>query len=150
MVWAIARFTSGNNKQTVLAFGGFVSKTGNVPKRLTTIDYYPMIHAPFKENSTMKEILSVVGRATREVQQDPPYPIQTLDLGGVMKMMPVIWNENQRYQRHIILIGTCHKMIGSGYSDLLQDASIVSSGCVKGLRESWSARVEITTSPYSV
>ena len=85
MVWAIARFTSGINKQKVPAFGGFVSKTGNVPKRLTTIDYYPMIHAPFTEYSTMKEILSVVGSATREVQQDPPYPITTMDLGGVNK-----------------------------------------------------------------
>ena len=47
MLWIIAQFHSAkNNSQQVPGWSGFISKTGDVPRRLTTIDYFPVIPHP--------------------------------------------------------------------------------------------------------
>ena len=121
---------------------GYISMTGDPPKRLTTIGYYPVIHHPITENKTVAECLDMAEKASHEVGQD--YIITTFDMGVCMKAYPLIWNEPDRYNKHIILIGTFHltcvyfrvigkKMDGSGLSDILLEAGIVGSGTVYGV-----------------
>ena len=61
-----------------------------------------------------------------------------------MKAYPIIWNNPERYQNHIILIGTFHlacafmkmlgkKMEGSGFSDVLMEAGLIGSGSLQGV-----------------
>lgn len=60
-----------------------------------------------------------------------------------MKAYPLIWNNQAWYEKHIILIGTFHlacaymkmigkKMNGSGLSDILLEAGLISSGSLQG------------------
>ena len=141
-IWILCRNKSKKN-QIVPAFGGFISETGQPPKRRTTVDYFPMIAETFTKYSTHKEILEICISATREVKQDPPYPIITMDLGGIMKLMPVIWQED-RYEACIVLIGSFHtimndmkmigkKMAGSGYDDLLIESGLTTPGGLNGV-----------------
>ena len=142
-VWILCRYKS-KGKQKVPAFGGFISETGHFPKRKTTIDYYPMINEPFTQYKTHKEILEMCASATREVKQDPPYPIITMDLGGIMKVMPLIWSDPDKYSPFIILIGAFHtimnymkmtmrKVAGSGFGDMCIEAQLVTSGGLAGV-----------------
>ena len=79
--------------------------------------------------------------ATKEVNQ--PYIITTFDRGVCMKAYPLIWNNPDRHEKHIILIGTFHlacaymKMIGkqmyrSGLSDILLETGLIASGSIEG------------------
>ena len=142
MLWKICRFICGKGKQQVPAFAGFISKTGQSPKKLTTIDYYPMINEPITEYKVVKEILDRCARATEEVGQK--YTVITFDLGVIMKAMPIIWNKPNGYRGHIILIGAFHtimnylnmighKMAGSGDSEIIIEANLVTTGCLKGV-----------------
>ena len=49
LIWTICREVCSTGKQKVPALSGFISKTGVVPERVSTIDYYPMINEPITE-----------------------------------------------------------------------------------------------------
>ena len=157
LIWILCRKACATGKQTVPAFGGFISATGIVPLRRTTIDNYPWIPEPITEYNVVKELLKRCEQATKEVGQ--LYTITTFDLGVCMKALPLIWDNPAEYKNHIVLIGAFHiimnylnmighKMAGSGYAELLIEAGLVTSGCVgkvlSGKRYSkalWSLKV---------
>ena len=142
--WCIIRLHSSasENGQVVPAWAGFVSETGKVPNRLTTIDYYPVINHPITDYSTVKECLRVSREASKEVGQI--YAITTFDLGVCMKAYPLIWKSPDFYADHIVLIGTFHlasaslkmvgkKMNGSGLAEVLLESGLMSSGSMDGV-----------------
>ena len=142
LIWAFCRKASSTDKQQVPALGGFISATGLPPRELTTIDFYPSITEPITQDNVVKELLRQCEKATQEVGQ--LYTITTFDLGVVMKAMPLIWSRPTAYKNHIILIGTFHtimnylnmlghKMAGSGYSEIIIEANLTTSGCLKGV-----------------
>lgn len=93
------------------AVGGFISATGNVPKRKSTIDYFTPIHQPITEYSTVHELLRRAEEATAEVaggEGGQQYVINTFDLGVCMKALPLVWQWPDRYKKHIILPGQFH------------------------------------------
>ena len=116
--------------------------TGVEPASLTTIDYYPVITHAITDYKTVQECLRYAEEATREVNQE--YVVTTFDLGVCMKAYPLIWNQPERYEKHIVLIGTFHlicaylkmvgkKMEGSGLSDILLEAGLIASGSLQGV-----------------
>ena len=109
---------------------------------MTIIDYYPVIFKPITEYSTVQECLRHAEQATIEVGQH--YVFSTFDLGVCMKAYPLLWNFPQRFDRHIVLIGTFHlnmaylkmigkKMEGSGLSDILVECNLISPGSIQGV-----------------
>ena len=121
---------------------GFISQTGQIPQKLTTIEYYPVIPKPITDYSTVQECLRYSEEATREVGQQ--YVITTFDLRVCMKASPLVWNYPEKYSKHVILLGTLHlicayykmvgkKMAGSGLSDILLEAGLITSGSVDGV-----------------
>ena len=139
--WLILRFTK-RNESSIPGWAGFISQTGELPTRLTVLDYYPVIYQPITEYSTVQECLCVAQKATDEVGQW--YVYTTFDLGVCMKAYPLVWNYPQKFDRHIIMIGTFHlamgyyhmigkKMEGSGFADVLLETNLVSSGSIHGV-----------------
>jgi len=142
MLWILARIEGQASQKPVPGITGFLSKTGKTPRSLTTIDYYPVIASPITEYKTVQECLRYAESATHEVQQR--YTITTFDLGVCMKAYPITWNNPERYEHHIILIGTFHltcafmrmlgkKMDGSGFSDILLEAGLIGTGSIQGV-----------------
>ena len=140
-IWSLARVVgSSGETQVVPGFGGFVSASGVKPMRKSTIDYFTPIHEPFTEYSVIKELLKRSEEATMEVGQD--YVLNTFDLGGCMKALPLVWKFPEEYRKHIITPGPFHtgmnymgmltgnKCRGSGYSEILIEAELVTSGCL--------------------
>ena len=136
------RLLSRQKDQEVPDWAGFLSATGEKPKCLTTIDYYPVINHPITEYKTVQEVLRYLEEATREVGQENI--ISTSDLGVCMKAYLIIWNSPQRYSEHIILSGTFHlvcaylkvvgkKMAVTGLEDVLLEACLISCGSIKGM-----------------
>lgn len=130
------------DKQEVPGWSGFISLLGNVPENLTRLDYYPVIPHPITQYSTVQECLRYAQNATAEVGQK--YTITTFDLGVIMKAYPLVWNDIEKYKDHIILIGTFHcemgylkmigkKMNGSGFSDIILEAGLISGGSIQGV-----------------
>ena len=114
---------------------GFISRTGDTPQRLTTIDYFPVIPHPITEYATVQETLKYAEEATEEVNQK--YVITTYDLGVCMKAFPIIWSESRKYKTHIIMMGSFHilcvymkmignKMQGTGLSDIIREFELTS------------------------
>ncbi len=129
-------YTSSKNKREI------TQKTGDPPKSITTIAYYLVIHNRITEYKTVQECLRLAEEATHEVEQK--YTITTFDLAVCMKAYPVVWNDTDRYTKHIILIGTFHltcayfhmigkKMEVTGLTDVLLEAGLVGSGTVYGV-----------------
>ena len=114
---------------------GFISITGDAPKRLTIIGYYPVIHQPITDYKTVQECLKIAEDATKEVGQE--YIVITFDLGVCMKACPLVWNNPYRYNKYILLIGTFHvigkKMNSCGFSDVMLEDELVKSGTVHGV-----------------
>ncbi len=142
LLWVIVRMHSAKNNQQVPGWAGFVSATGETPAHTTTIGYYPVINCPITEYKAVQECLRYSEEATKEVGQR--YTISTFDLGVCMKAYPLIWKNPERYKDHIIMIGSFHvvcaymkmvgkKMDGSGLSDVLLEAGLVTSGSVPGI-----------------
>ena len=143
ILWIIVRLhTVKTNCQQVPSWSGFISRTGDAPQKLTTIDYFPVIPHPITEYATVQETLKYAEEATKEVNQK--YVITTYDLGVCMKAFPIIWNEPRKYKNHIIMIGTFHilctymKMIGNkiqgtGLSDILLESELMSCGSLVGV-----------------
>ena len=101
-----------------------------------------MINEPIIEYKVVHEILHRCEKATREVGQ--LYTITSFDLRVIMKVMPIIWDKPEVYSNHIILIGSFHtiinylsmighRMAGSGYSEILTEANLITSGCLNGV-----------------
>ena len=142
-LWFICRMVGSNGTQPAPAFGGFVSATGTKPTKKSTIDYFTPINQPFTEYSVVQELLQRSEVATAEVGQE--YVLNTFDLGGCMKALPLIWKNPERYAKHIVMPGqfhttmnymgmiTSHKLRGSGYAEILQEANLVTSGCLKNV-----------------
>ena len=140
-VWSLARVVgSSGEKQIVPGFGGFISATGAKPSQKSTIDYFTPINQPFTEYSTIKELLKQSEDATMEVGQE--YVLNTFDLGGCMKALPLIWKFPDEYRKHVVTPGpfhtgmnymgmvTGHKCRGSGYAEMLIEAELITSGCL--------------------
>jgi len=142
-VWLLARMVGSSGKQPVPAFGGFVSATGMKPTRKSTIDYFTPINQPFTEYCVIQELLRQSEEATAEVGQK--YILNTFDLGGCMKALPLIWKFPEKYKLHVVTPGqfhtvmnymgmlTGHKFKGSGYAEILLEADLVTSGCLKSV-----------------
>lgn len=143
-LWLLARVVgSSARKQLVPGFGGFVSATGIKPAQKSTIEFFTPIHAPFTEYAVIQEVLERSEQATKEVGQK--YVLNTFDLGGCMKALPLIWKYPQKYKNHVITIGafhtamnylgmvTAHKCKGSGYAEIIVEAGLVTSGCLKSV-----------------
>ena len=137
-VWSVTLMLgSGAWNKNVPAFGRFVSATGKVRPRKSTIDYFTRIIQPFTDCATAKELLRQSEEATKEAGQD--YVLNTFDLGGCMKVFPMIWVDPKLYEKHIVLAGAFHtgmnyinqltgrKMKGSGYAEILIEAGLVTS-----------------------
>ena len=130
---------SSGEKQIVPGFGGFISATGAKHSQKSTIDYFTPINQPFTEYSTIKELLKQSEDATMEVGQE--YVLNTFDLGGCMKALPLIWKFPDEYRKHVVTPGpfhtgmnymgmvTGHKCRGSGYAEILIEAELITSGC---------------------
>jgi hypothetical protein len=141
LLWILLRLKC-QAQQEVPSWSGFLSLTGQIPPKLTTVDYYPVIASPITDYKTVQECLRYAEEATREVNQE--YTITTFDLGVCMKAYPLVWNNPARYEKHIILLGTFHlacaylkmvakKMQGSGLSDILLEAGLIASGSLNGV-----------------
>ena len=142
-IWLFARFVASSGIQTVPALGGFISATGTAPLRKSTLDYFTPMHQPMTESSVVRELLKRSEEATAEVDQK--WVISTFDLGVCMKALPIIWKCPEEFAQHVIMIGpfhtsmnyigmiTNHKMRGSGYTDFLVEAQMVTSGSMKGV-----------------
>ena len=116
-VWLLARIVgSSGEKQLVAGFGGFISATGVKPTRKVTIDYFTPINQPFTEFLVIKELLKRSEDATIEVSQ--AYVLNTFDLGGCMKSLPLIWKFPDEYRKHVVLPGPLHT--GMNYSGASQ------------------------------
>ena len=88
ITWMMCRKVSSTTKHAVPAFSGFVSATGDAPKKRTMIAYNPMINKSITEYKVVRELLARCVNATRDVGQK--YIIITFDLGVVRKAMPII------------------------------------------------------------
>ncbi len=141
MLWFLLRMKS-DSKGVLPGWSGFISETGSQPQKLTTIDYYPVIPNSITEYRTVAECHRYAEKATDEVQQN--YVITTFDLGVCMKAYPLVWNNVEKYQRHIILVGSFHaacaylKMIGkkmrcSGLEDVMIEAGLIGSRSLEGV-----------------
>ena len=140
-VWFFCRSIASSGQQIVPARGGFISATGSIPLRKTTIDYYTPIQQPITRYETVQELLERSAEATSSVGQT--YTINTFDLGVIMKALPIVWKSPEKFEKHIIMIGpfhaemnyigmlTNHKARGSGYAEILLEAQLVTSGCLK-------------------
>lgn len=142
LMWVLCRKASNTDKQAVPALGGFISARGHPPDKLTTIDFYPSFTEHITEYSVVKELLHHCEKAMEHVGQT--YTVTTFDVCVVMKAMPIIWKNPECYKNHVILIGTFHiilnylnmlghKMAGSGYSEIIIEANLTTSGCLKGV-----------------
>ena len=105
------------------------------PQNFTSIDYYPVINHPITQYKTVQECLRYAEYAMKEVRQQA-YVITTYDLG--------VWKYPVKYEKHIVMIGTFHvirayfkmigkKMDGTGISDILLEAGLMSSGALSGV-----------------
>ena len=133
-----------NKKQLMPGFGCFTSATGVPPHRKSIVDYFTPIHQPITDNSVVYELLIKRSElATAEVGQK--WVMNTFDLGVCMKALPIIWRWPDTFSNHVIMIGPFHtsmnfigmlaghKMIGSGYEEILIEAQMVTSGSLKGV-----------------
>ena len=149
-VWMLARIVGSSGiRQIVPSFGGFISATGIPPPSKSVIEYLTPINQPFTEYSVIRELLKRSEEATREVGQE--YVLNTFDLGGCMKALPLIWKFPEReYKMHVVTPGAFHtgmnfigvltgrKCRGSGYAEILIEAGLVTSGCLESVLQ-WKA-----------
>ena len=138
LIWVFLRMTAADaGPQEFPGWSGYISLLGTPPTCLTTIDYYPVIPYPITDYSTVRETLRYAKETSEEVGQE--YHIVTYDLGVCMKAFPLLWNHPSKYNKHIVLIGTFHivcaymkmlakKMNGSGFSDILIESGLMTSG----------------------
>ena len=136
----IIRMLSSATGQCVPGWGGFISETGVEPTNLTTIDYYPVINHPITDNSAVQECLKMSKQCSDEVGQR--YTIMAYHI--LWKAYPILWKSPETYKDHIVMIASFHtvwaylkmvgkKMDGSGFSKILLEAGLMSSGSLQGV-----------------
>lgn len=142
-MWLFCRYIGSGGTQSMPGLGGFVSAIGTVPYRKSTVDYFTPIHQPITDNAVVHELLKRSEAATVEVGQK--WVLNTFDLGVCMKALPIIWRWPDEFAYHVVTIGpfhtsmnyigmiTNHKMRGSGYTEILLEAQMVTSGSLKGV-----------------
>ncbi|KAG1666825.1 PIN2/TERF1-interacting telomerase inhibitor 1 [Nymphon striatum] len=119
-LWCLMRMaTSSKETQLVPGFGGFISATGKKPSRKSTIDYFNPINQPFTEYSVIRELLKRSEDATLEFPEE--YKKHVITPGPFHTVM------------NYIGMLTGHKCMGSGYSEILLEAGLVTSGCLKSV-----------------
>ena len=107
----------------VPGYSSFISMANDPPKFLTKIVYYPVIKKPITEYSTVQEVLRYSEEASSKVEES--IFINKFDLGVCVKAYPLVWNNQENYKNHIIMIGTFYlimayfKMIGKRWFDLV-------------------------------
>ena len=142
LCWCIFRMMNSTTSQCVPGWDGFISETGVRSPNLTIMDYYPDINHPITENSTVQECLRISKQCSDEVSKR--YTITTFDLGVCMKAYPILWKNPDTYKGHIVMIGSFHtvcahlkmvgkKMDGSGFSEILLESGLMSSGSLQGV-----------------
>lgn len=101
------------------------------------------INQPITRYEVVQELLRQSEEATAEGGQK--YTINTFDLGMCMKALRLVWKFPEKYNHHIVLPGqfhtamnylgliTNHKCRGSGYAEILLEAQLVTSGCLKNV-----------------
>ncbi|KAG1660362.1 UDP-glucuronosyltransferase 2B33 [Nymphon striatum] len=127
-LWCLMRMAT-SSKETLLVpgFGGFISATGKKPSRKSTIDYFNPINHPFTEYSVIRELLKRSEDATLEFPEE--YKKHVITPGPFHTVM------------NYIGMLTGHKCMGSGYSEILLEAGLVTSGCLKsGLKRKAHAK----------
>ena len=134
---------SSNSDQRVPSIGGFISSTGSVLERKTTIDDYKTIHQHITQYETVQELLQQSEEATKAVVQK--YTINTFDLGVCMKALPLIWTFPDKFKEHVVIPDpfhtemnftgrlSNHKMGESGYAEVIEEARLVTKACIKNL-----------------
>ena len=116
LLQCFCRLHSNTVSQHVPEWTGFISETGKIPKRLTTIDYYLTFNHPITDYSTVQECLRVTKNALQEVGQK--YSVPTFDFGMCMKAYSIIWKNPDFHDDHTVMIVFFHlicaylKMIG--------------------------------------
>ncbi|KAG1682931.1 hypothetical protein GQR58_010461 [Nymphon striatum] len=119
-LWCLMRMaTSSKETQLVPGFGGFISATGKKPSRKSIIDYFNPINQPFTEYSVIRELLKRSEDATLEFPEE--YKKHVIAPGPFHTVM------------NYIGMLTDHKCMGSGYSEILLEAGLVTSGCLKSV-----------------
>ena len=136
-VWLFSRYIGSSGRQPLPGLGGFTSATGTPPPRRSTVDFFTPIHQPITDNAVVHESLKRSEAATDEVGQT--WVLNTLDLGVCMKALPIIWRWPEEFARLFVTIGpfhtsmnymgmlTGHKMCGSGYTEIVLEAQLVTS-----------------------
>ena len=104
-LWILLRKYSFNNPD-IPEWGGYVSITGEKPKRKTIISCFPVIHQPITEYKTVQECPRKVEEATKELGHE--YAMIMLHFGFCMKAYPLVWNGPFCYDKDILLIRTFH------------------------------------------
>ena len=103
-IWFFTRYISSKSgEQCCPALGGFTSATGRKPTKKITINYFTPITESITKYSVVQELLRQSEEATSEVRQE--YVLNTFDLGVVMKAMPLIWKNPDRYSKHVVTPG---------------------------------------------
>ena len=106
-IWSLSRVVgSSGERQVVPVFSGFISANGTKPSRKSPIDYFTPINRPFTDYSVIKELLIRSEEATAEVGQE--YVLNSFELGGCMKALPLIWKLPDHYKKHVITPGPFH------------------------------------------
>ena len=106
-MWLFAHIFGSSFIQFISGFGGSVSACGVTPEWKSTIDYFPPpppINQLFTDFSVLVELLRKWEEATKEVGQE--YVLDTFDLDGVMKVMPIIKKSPERYCKHVVTTRT--------------------------------------------
>ena len=142
-IWLFSRFIGSNGRQPVPGLGGFNSATGVPPSRKSTVDSFMPIHQPITDNAVVRGLLKRSEAATEEVGQK--WVLNTFDLGICMKALPIIWRWPEKFANHVVTIGPFHttmnyigmltgnKMLRSGYSEILFEAQLVTSGSLRSV-----------------
>ena len=142
LLWCICRLHSSTVSQHVPGWAPFISESGQVPKRLTTIDYYPINNPLITDYSTVQECLAVSKNASREF--GPKYAVTTFDLGVCMKAYLIIWKNPEFYDDYIVMIVSFRlicaylkmiskKMNEPELADVLLETGIMSVGSMNGV-----------------
>ena len=117
---------SSNGDQRVPSIGGFISSTGSVPEKETTIDYYKTLHRPITQHETVQELLQQSEEATKAVCEK--YAINIFDLGVCMEALPLIWTFPDKFKEHFVIPGPSHtevNFIGMLSNQKMQDLGIL-------------------------
>ena len=105
--------------------------------------YLLPLPAPITEGNTIYKIFEIIQK--RAIKMNIPYANITFDIGVAMNAFKVLWNYPEKFSNIVFHLGDFHymkegfilmgKLIGgSGFEDLIFQASICSSGSMNGVK----------------